>query len=1138
MILLTTLRLSCLLCFIALLSFNPLAQVLNYPPKNPIGFDERAALQKIKGMHLPATEVAGYMNFLKASYVGTHQLNSVKTTSAKKKDPIQLVFSKCDTMGFEDSTFAGWKGTTGYAPNSPTNGGPAGGPYLNSGFNTTTVPYQHQIWGPASGNDPCSGLPKLCPWGNKYTAQLGNNTPGYGAESLSRTWVVQPSDSLFTYYYAVVLQNPAAGHPPLDKPFFEIVMFDDKGDTIPCSYYKVTAGVSDSAAFQVSTCPETIFKPWTTAFIPLSSYVGKQVTIRFTTADCGQGGHYGYAYVDADCNFAVIPNDTICQGSTTVLHCPIGGTYSWTGPGISNLTTQDITVSQQGNYQVVVTQPSGCAQKFNVHVEVNPKPVANFTFGSGCSKAVTVTSTSTAAAKDSIVTYDISWGDASPHSFTPTASHTYVTPGQPYNVKMVITSLHGCKDSITQVVTPKTFPTAQFLGTNVCFNNLNCFTDKSTPGMGNTISNWHWYFGDGRDSLIQSPCHKYISTGTFQVKLVVTSNFGCKDSITKQVGVNPLPTADFSVQPVCFGDSTHFKDQSSVVPKIVTWAWNFGNNPNNISNQQNPAHLYSATGTFPTILTITSDSGCQSTTTKNILINPIPVAAFSGINVCVGLPTKFTESSTVSAGTVKDSIWDFGDNSPISSGANPIHLYAAGSYTVTLWVSSNAGCRDSAKRIVTVYPAPLPQTSGDEVCLNVANTFTNQSTGASSYTWSFGDTPPGTSALSTPTYTYKSPGTYTVNLVATSPNGCTASITTTAIVDPLPTAKFASTPLCEGTATTFTDKSSISSGSIASWDWDFGDVPIALSTAQNPTHTYKAGKYNVWLKITSDKGCTDSIPDSAFVYPIPIPNFGTPEKGCTPVCVNFTDKSTVAAPEKITAWDWDFGDTPSATSVNQNDQHCYITPGVYDATLKITTQHGCTASKKIDSIAIVYPFPKADFNPNPQTVSYLDPTIRFADLSTGAPVSWHWDFGVSPKDTSNAKDTTFTFPNDINNFATYYVTLKIVNQYGCPDAITKPVHIIPEWTFYVPNAVSPNGDGVNDVFFGTGIGLVEKEMWIFDRWGLMIFHTTELNGAWDCRVENGSSNEIVQQDVYVWKIRIKEIFGGTHRYLGHVTVVR
>jgi gliding motility-associated-like protein len=183
----------------------------------------------------------------------------------------------------------------------------------------------------------------------------------------------------------------------------------------------------------------------------------------------------------------------------------------------------------------------------------------------------------------------------------------------------------------------------------------------------------------------------------------------------------------------------------------------------------------------------------------------------------------------------------------------------------------------------------------------------------------------------------------------------------------------------------------------------------------------------------------------------------------------------------------------------------------------------------------VYAVPNAEFVASPETTTVADPLITFTDATTGATVSqWNWSFG-------NIEDSSSTQQNPVFNYVeagSYVVNLVVTTANGCSDSVQHTVFIADEFTLYVPNAFTPDGNETNDVFFPKGMG-IDKESYrlsIFDRWGTVIFETTDWDKGWDGKVQG--KTELVQQDVYVWKIEIKTWRGEKKSLLGKVTVVR
>jgi gliding motility-associated-like protein len=328
-----------------------------------------------------------------------------------------------------------------------------------------------------------------------------------------------------------------------------------------------------------------------------------------------------------------------------------------------------------------------------------------------------------------------------------------------------------------------------------------------------------------------------------------------------------------------------------------------------------------------------------------------------------------------------------------------------------------------------------------------------------------------------------------------------------------------------GSATPFTDGSTNPS----LWGWDFGDG--GTGTTQNPTHTYTtAGTFNVTLIVTDSKGCTASVTKPVTVNALPNVDFSDSLTGCSPLPVTFTNLSDPGT------YQWDLGNGTTSTA---NPSTTYInttqSPVSYTISLTVTDANGCKASLTKPNYITVYPNPLAEFTMNPTQTEILYPNIDFFDQSTGSPVSWLWTFGDG--DSSTQQNPSHSYKDT----GTYNVCLTIVNAWGCPSTVCHPVVIKPIWTFYIPNAFTPDGDGKNDFFNGKGYNITEYQLWIFDRWGDLIYTTglrdnPESSIPWDGRANGGS--DIVQEDVYVYLVKLKDVFGKKHRYVGSVTVVK
>ncbi len=568
--------------------------------------------------------------------------------------------------------------------------------------------------------------------------------------------------------------------------------------------------------------------------------------------------------------------------------------------------------------------------------------------------------------------------------------------------------------------------------------------------------------------------------------------------------------------------------------------WNFGDATSGVNNNsilQNPGHSYANPGTYTVSLYATSDNGCVDSLKLLLTIMASPVSSFTSTSICLNQTTEYTDASTAPGSTVTQWFWNFGDISPADSTQNPDHTFASsGTFNTILTVVSANGCIDSDTGIVNVFPLPVAGFNAPDVCLNNATQFANTSSvssGAiSGSIWDFGNFTPVSNSFS-PNYIYASAGTFNVTLIVNTNNGCKDTIIKTASVFALPIANFSNSNACEDSSVSFTDLSIIpGGGTINNWIWAFGDgSPVA--TIHNPTHQYiSPGNYNASLVVSYSTGCRDTVTKPITVHGSPSVAFVVADSGgCATYCTDFQDLS-IANDGVLSQWLWNFGDS-SVSASNTNIEHCYPNSGLYTISLTVTNSFGCSATNSQTNLITVYPIPDAEFTLSPQSTTTLDPVINFTDLSTGA-VAWQWDFRdpLNPA-LSNLTNPTHTYEDDGN----YCIELVVENVFHCFDRVEHCLIIEPEFTYYIPNAFSPEGsDGMNDVFNGYGTNFTDFDMWIFDRWGDMIYHTNNANVGWNGHANNGK--EVAQEDVYIYMIVVKDFKGNGHKYHGHVTLVR
>ena len=440
--------------------------------------------------------------------------------------------------------------------------------------------------------------------------------------------------------------------------------------------------------------------------------------------------------------------------------------YSWSfGDGsTSSSPNPSNTYSKSGTYTVklIINLSSGCSDSISKQVTVSPLPVVNFSSKSVCGSQVAFTDSSLVAG-GSIVARTWYFGDG--HTDTSANSlHTFPNIGT-YNVKLVATSSMGCIDSVTKQVKVNNSLKAGFSTTEVCSGDSSRFTDSTVSTS--KITSWLWHFGDGDSSSVQNPAHLFSTYGLYHVKLKVTSLAGCIDTTSANVRVDTKPDAAFGIGKItCQSSVVNFYDSSITNGATVTYLWDFGNGDTSIS--KNPAVIYTKAGSYQVHLTVTTIGKCFDSVSKTIVISPAPIANFGAENICLGSPVQFSDSSTIASGAISSYSWKFG-NGDTSVSQSPVNTYAAsGSYSVSLMVTSNAGCEGSITRNVTINPLPISLFT--DSITNTTVKFFPKDTAYSSYLWLFGDN--DSSTAKKPVHIYTNYKIYTVKLTVTDKNGC------------------------------------------------------------------------------------------------------------------------------------------------------------------------------------------------------------------------------------------------------------------------------------------------------------------------------------------------------------------------------
>ena len=577
--------------------------------------------------------------------------------------------------------------------------------------------------------------------------------------------------------------------------------------------------------------------------------------------------------------------------------------------------------------------------------------------------------------------------------------------------------------------------TAHFTFLEQCgnFSNLNQFSELE------------WDYGDGTTENITNltlanvnPTHVYQSGGTYQVQLIARDTLGCRDTVLKNIQIFELPTADFTFSNQCLLDQTQLTDVSAQGDFAITdWVWDF----DDASTAFMPSltHQFSTTGLYNVSLVVEDSYGCVDTSEQLVEIYNLPQAGFSPIDDCYSSDYPFTDQSTIANGSVDTWQWDFGDAGS-STNQNPTHTYAGyGQYDVELIAISNQGCRDTISQTIILHDNPVADFVVPNICQSEPMQYLDNSSiqeGAiTDWDYDLGDL--NTSAIQDPFHTYTDDSNINVTLTVTSNFGCIGTSMIPVVVNPKPTAEMVVLNVCLNEVMNFADASSITTGNVVSWEWDFGDANSSI--VQNPTNLYAAaGTYTTELMVESNQGCRDTTQQQVEVYQLPVASFNFANV-CLDATATFADAS-ISNSGTIDTWNWNLGDN-NTEAVQGPITHEYITPADYVVELIVETDLGCADT--LEQTITIYPMPQADFTADSvcfnEATSFTDGSL----ILTGTINNYAWDFGFGASST-NANPTN-VFPE------TGYlpVFLTVTSDFGCKDTITQQirVYVLPEPAF-------------------------------------------------------------------------------------------
>jgi gliding motility-associated-like protein len=879
-----------------------------------------------------------------------------------------------------------------------------------------------------------------------------------------------------------------------------------------------------------------------------------------SNGNCGPISDTSTVTVTVDCGPVVVVTSTkICKGTCNSIKATAsGGTppyvYSWSpATGLSATSGDSVYACPLAttNYTVTVTDKNGTGLSASATsvVTVNPKPPIKLSSATLCSGACDTIYASGAGAGGVYTWLVPLTGNTDFQRVCPATSTTYSVAG---------TDINGCKDTATSIVTVNALPQITSPDAGICPGGSTVLT-----ATGATTYTWSPPTGLSSTTGSSVTANPTVST-TYTVCGTTAGCTSCKNVNVTVGTLIPTISADSSI---CAGSCVQLKAQGG-----TQYSWS----PATGLNDPTSASPIACPATTTTYTVTVSDGTCSGTAQVKITVIPLPVIVASPATICSGACDTIYASGAGAGGKYT---WLL----PLNGTTNFQRVCPATTTTYSVIGTDANGCKDTATSIVTVNALPQIIAADAGICPGGSTVLT--ATGATTYTWS---PPTGLSGTTGASVTASPPVSTTYTVCGTTA-GCTSCKNVKVSVGALIPRVTADSSVCIGSCmqlkavggtqyswapatglndpaianpiacptTTTTYTVTVSDGTCsgtAQVKITVMALPVIVASpakiCKGETAILKASgaDHYIWSPATSLNTSTGSIVNATPTITTTYTINGTSAAGCkamATVLVTVYPPPTVIAKggsccigeqvqlkaQGALTYSWSPGTglvttTDSVVTASPKQTVIYTVTGM--------DGNGCKATDT--ALLTIFPKPHAAFITSPDRIDNFYPVVYFTDQSYSQINFWKWNFGDVANSTSFVKDPTFTYPHEIGD---YPVKLLVTNEYGCKDSTTKNVHIGGVFTFYVPNVFTPDNNGINENFTPKGIGIDETdyELWIFDRWGDLIWQTHTWGEAWDGKANGGGT--LAQIDTYVWKAKVRE--KETHKvhiYIGHVNIVK
>jgi gliding motility-associated-like protein len=801
----------------------------------------------------------------------------------------------------------------------------------------------------------------------------------------------------------------------------------------------------------------------------------------------------------------------------------------------------------------------------------------------------------------SIGTWIWNYGDSRSDTLrSPPFQHAYSSGGN-FTVTLVVTDSKGCIDSVVHrnsivISSPK----AAFYSDDSisCSNQSIRFTSLSTgPSLQSK-----WEFGDGQTSTVANPVHQYVLQSDYTISLRVTDQYGCKDSVSKPNYVSiHNPVAQFSMSDsvsTCPPLVVNFSNQSQ---HFISYEWDFGDGTK--SALQNPIHFYTYPGTYHPKLKVMSHGGCIDTVMKNVVVRgPQGTFVYDDDPACIPKQVNFVASTKDQVIFIWD--FNDGETIVSGDSITTHNYTRMGDYLPKMILKDPQGCQVPivGKDTIHLFGVDAMFTLNQQVvCDSGLVQFHNSSISndlITNYSWLFGDGT--TSTAQNPSHWYGHSGKYPIQLIVKTLHQCSDTMNTDVPLRIVtsPIGKISGdTAGCVPASMQFNGLLMNSDTSVLHWQWNFGNN--STSSIQHPSAIMysTASSYDVRLTVTNSSNCTDTSYWPVVIYPLPVVDAGpdkiicryqpiglqatggatynwwpTPTLSCN-ICdapIAHPDSTilyhlqaqnvfgcaasdsvliTVNQPFKIETGKGDTlckGDSYTMTvsgaeyytwmpSLGLDDMHSSHPRARPDTTVLYSVigrdNQSCFADTGYVRVT-VYPYPLVNAGPDQTVIGGTSVTLKPVLSPDVQQIKWLPDKWLS---CYNCAEPVAS-PKESTRY-----TVMVSNEGGYLARSEVSIFVVcAEGNLYLPNTFSPNGDGLNDVFYPRGKGIYAiRNFRVFDRWGELVFsqanfQVNDISKGWDGTYHG----KLASQDVYVYTVDVICENNFVFSYKGNVALIR